>query len=162
MSQTYPVSLTVNGVKRDLEVPANRLLVDLLRYDLGLTGTKESCSVGVCGACSILVDGQLLSACLALAVRYDGAHITTIEGLAEGERLHPIQQAFVDYGGFQCGICTPGQIIAAKALLDENPSPTTAEVREWMAGNLCRCTGYYKIIESIEAAALVIRSGANA
>ena len=161
MPSQYPISLTVNGVRHDLEVPANRLLIDLLRYDLGLTGTKESCSIGVCGACTIMVNGEMLSACLALAVQYDGAEITTIEGLAQGDQLHPIQEAFIEYGGFQCGICTPGQIMAAKALLDENPAPSTDEVKEWMTGNLCRCTGYYKIIESIEAAAVTLRSGAG-
>ena len=161
MTSTHPISLTVNGVRHQLEVPANRLLIDLLRYDLGLTGTKESCSIGVCGACTIVVNGEMLSACLALAVQYEGAEITTIEGLAEGETLHPIQQAFIDYGGFQCGICTPGQIMAAKALLDENPAPSTDEIKEWMTGNLCRCTGYYKILESIEAAAVTMRSGAG-
>jgi len=157
----HPISLTVNGVRHDLEVPANRLLLDLLRYDLGLTGTKEGCSIGVCGACTIMVKGEMLSACLALAVLYDGAEIMTIEGLAQGDQLHPIQEAFIEYGGFQCGICTPGQIIAAKALLDENPAPSTDEIKEWMTGNLCRCTGYYKIIESIEAAAVTLRSSAG-
>ena len=161
MPSQYPISLTVNGVRHDLEVPANRLLIDLLRYDLGLTGTKESCSIGVCGACTIMVNGEMLSACLALAVQYDGAEIITIEGLAQGDQLHPIQEAFIEYGGFQCGICTPGQNMAAKALLDENPAPSTDEVKEWMTGNLCRCTGYYKIIESIEAAAVTLRSGAG-
>jgi aerobic carbon-monoxide dehydrogenase small subunit len=161
VASKHTISLTVNGDRRELEVPANRLLIDLLRYDLGLTGTKESCSIGVCGACTIIADGEMLSACLAMAVQYDGATITTIEGLASGDKLHPIQQAFIDYGGFQCGICTPGQIMAAKALLDENPAPTTEEIKEWMTGNLCRCTGYYKIIESIEAAAVTLRSGAR-
>ncbi len=155
----HSITLSVNGERRTLDVPSNRLLLDLLRDDLGLTGTKESCSVGVCGACAVLVDGQMLSACLTLAVQYDGAEIVTIEGLANGDQLHPIQQAFVEYGGFQCGICTPGQVIAAKALLDENTAPSTDEIKEWMAGNLCRCTGYYKIIESIEAAAVTLRSG---
>jgi aerobic carbon-monoxide dehydrogenase small subunit len=161
VASKHTINLTVNGDQRELEVPANRLLIDLLRYDLGLTGTKESCSIGVCGACTIIADGEMLSACLAMAVQYDGATITTIEGLASGDKLHPIQQAFIDYGGFQCGICTPGQIMAAKALLDENPAPTTEEIKEWMTGNLCRCTGYYKIIESIEAAAVTLRSGAR-
>jgi carbon-monoxide dehydrogenase small subunit len=161
VASKHTISLTVNGDRRELEVPANRLLIDLLRYDLGLTGTKESCSIGVCGACTIIADGEMLSACLAMAVQYDGATITTIEGLASGDKLHPIQQAFIDYGGFQCGICTPGQIMAAKALLDENPTPTTEEIKEWMTGNLCRCTGYYKIIESIEAAAVTLRLGAR-
>ena len=153
MSSTHTIRLTVNGEPRTLEVPAHRLLIDLLREELGLTGTKESCSVGVCGACSILVDGQLLSACLTLAVQYDGAEIVTVEGLADGEQLHPVQQAFVEYGGFQCGICTPGQIIAATALLAETPSPTEEQIKEWMMGNLCRCTGYYQIVEAIKAAA---------
>ena len=146
------ITLTVNGVQHELEVPARRLLVDCLRYDLGLTGTKEGCSVGVCGACTVLVDGNMMASCLTLAVAADGAEITTIEGLAQDGRLHPVQQAFVDYGGFQCGICTPGQVMAAKALLDVNPSPTEEEIKEWMMGNLCRCTGYYKILESIVAA----------
>ena len=143
------VRFKVNGTDHDLDVPARRLLVDCLRYDLGLTGTKEGCSVGVCGACTVLVNGAMTASCIALAVAADGAEITTIEGLAQDGRLHPIQQAFIDYGGFQCGICTPGQIMAAKALLDVNPNPTEEEIREWMMGNLCRCTGYYKILESI-------------
>lgn len=144
-----PVHLRVNGTEHHLDIPARRLLVDCLRYDLGLTGTKEGCSVGVCGACTVLVNGQMAASCITLAVAVDGAEITTIEGLAQDGRLHPVQQAFIDYGGFQCGICTPGQIMAAKALLDTNPNPTEAEVREWMMGNLCRCTGYYKILESV-------------
>ncbi len=143
------VSFKVNGTQHELDVPARRLLVDCLRYDLGLTGTKEGCSVGVCGACTVLIDGAMAASCIMLAVAADGAEITTIEGLAQEGRLHPIQQSFIDYGGFQCGICTPGQIMAAKALLDVNPSPTEDEVREWMMGNLCRCTGYYKILESV-------------
>jgi carbon-monoxide dehydrogenase small subunit len=147
------IHLKVNGIDHELDVPARRLLVDCLRYDLGLTGTKEGCSVGVCGACTVLIDGQMAASCLTLAAAVDGAAITTIEGLASQGRLHPVQQAFIDYGGFQCGICTPGQIMAAKALLDINPSPTEEEVREWMMGNLCRCTGYYKILESVLQAA---------
>lgn len=143
------IRLKVNGTDHDLEVPPRRLLVDCLRYDLGLTGTKEGCSVGVCGACTVLIDGYMAASCLTLAAAVDGSEITTIEGLASGDRLHPVQQAFIDYGGFQCGICTPGQIMAAKALLDVNPDPTEQEIREWMMGNLCRCTGYYKILESV-------------
>ena len=146
------IKLTVNGTEREVEAPARRLLVDLLRYDLGLTGTKEGCSVGVCGACTVLVDGEMIASCITLAAAVQGSDITTIEGLAQDGRLHPVQQAFIDYGGFQCGICTPGQVMAAKALLDENPSPTEEEVRDWMMGNLCRCTGYYKILESVVAA----------
>jgi carbon-monoxide dehydrogenase small subunit len=147
------VRITVNGQPRTLTIAANRLLVHLLRDDLGLTGTKEGCSVGVCGACSVLVDGVLVSACLLPAVMVDGAAITTVEGLAgESEHLSPLQEAFIRHGGFQCGICTPGQLIAATALLDENPRPTEAQVRTWMMGNLCRCTGYYQIVDSVLAA----------
>jgi carbon-monoxide dehydrogenase small subunit len=147
------IHLTVNGTPHDVEVPSYRTLLDCLRNDLGLTGSKEGCGVGVCGACTVLLDGKMISSCIALAVFADGREVITVEGLAEDERLHPVQQAFIDFGGFQCGICTPGQVVAAKALLDENPNPSEAEIREWMLGNLCRCTGYYKIIESIEAAA---------
>ena len=143
------ISLSVNGVSHELEAPARRLLVDFLRYDLGLTGTKEGCSVGVCGACTVLVDGEMVASCITLAAAVDGSEITTIEGLAQDGRLHPVQQAFIDFGGFQCGICTPGQVMAAKALLDANPNPTEPEIRDWMMGNLCRCTGYYKILESV-------------
>ena len=148
------VNIKVNGQDRQLDIPARRLLVDCLRYDLGLTGTKEGCSVGICGACTVLVDGEMAASCIMLAAAADGAEITTIEGLAGDDgRLHPVQQAFIDHGGFQCGICTPGQVIAAKALLDLNPSPTEEEIREWMMGNLCRCTGYYGILESVINAA---------
>ena len=147
------IRMTVNGTEHKLEIPARRLLVDCLRYDLGLTGTKEGCSVGVCGACTVLIDGEMAASCITLAVAADGAQITTIEGIAQEGRLHPVQQAFIDHGGFQCGICTPGQIIAAKALLDFNPSPTEDEIKTWMMGNLCRCTGYYGILNSVAAAA---------
>ncbi|HEY7494526.1 MAG TPA: (2Fe-2S)-binding protein [Candidatus Tectomicrobia bacterium] len=154
---TQTISLRVNGKEHTLEVPPQRLLLDCLRYDLGLTGSKEGCSVGVCGACTVLMDGQIVSSCLTLAVRADGTDITTIEGLAQDGRLHPVQQAFIDYGGFQCGICTPGMIMAAKALLDTHPNPSEDEIKEWMMGNLCRCTGYYKILESIQGAASRMR-----
>ena len=143
--------LNVNGESYDLDIEPNRLLLQALREDVGLTGTKEGCSIGVCGACSVIVDGRLVSSCLTLAVACQGKEITTIEGLASDGRLHPLQQAFIEYGGFQCGICTPGQIMAAKALLDENPQPSEEQVKEWMSGNLCRCTGYYKILESVMA-----------
>ena len=149
------VNIKVNGTDHQLDIPARRLLVDCLRYDLGLTGTKEGCSVGVCGACAILLDGQMVASCITLAVAVDGAEIITIEGVADEGRLHPVQQAFIDHGGFQCGICTPGQVIAAKSLLDMNPDPTDEEIREWMMGNLCRCTGYYGILDSVKAAARV-------
>ena len=145
----YPITLTVNGQTHKIEIPAQRTLVDLLRYDLNLTGTKEACSVGVCGACTIQVNGDIVTSCIMLAVQADGKEIITIEGLGTGEGLHPLQESFITNGGFQCGICTSGQILSAKALLDANPSPTQEQIKEWMAGNLCRCTGYYQIIESI-------------
>jgi aerobic carbon-monoxide dehydrogenase small subunit len=147
------IKLTLNGTPIGRDVEDSRLLVEFLREDLKLTGTKESCGVGVCGACTVLLDGKPISSCLTLAVHADGCAVTTIEGIAEGDQLHPLQEAFLAHGGFQCGICTPGQILAAKALLDANPHPTRAEIQHWMMGNLCRCTGYYKIIESIVAAA---------
>jgi carbon-monoxide dehydrogenase small subunit len=145
------VKLRINDEDYGLEIEANRSLLYALREDLELTGTKEGCSIGVCGACSVIVDGRLVSSCLTLAVACQEKEITTIEGLAKDGELHPLQQAFVEYGGLQCGICTPGQIIAAKALLDENPRPSEEQVKEWMSGNLCRCTGYYKILESVMA-----------
>ena len=147
------IRLTVNGTAHELEIPPSRTLLDCLRYDLGLTGSKEGCGVGVCGACTVLLDDKMISSCIALAVFADGRSVTTVEGLARDGRLHPVQQAFMDAGGFQCGICTPGQVVSAKALLDAIPNPSDAEIREWMVGNLCRCTGYYKIVESIRAAA---------
>lgn len=147
------IRVRVNGVDREIRAPSHRLLVDLLRYDLGLTGTKEGCSIGVCGICTVLMDGKMISACLTPAVFVDGHEILTIEGVSNGNTLTPVQAAFVEHGGYQCGICTPGQIISATALLAENPRPTADEIRAWMMGNLCRCTGYYKIIESILAAA---------
>lgn len=145
------VTLNVNGAEHEVEFEPNRLLLQVLRDNLGLTGTKEGCSIGVCGACSVIIDGRLVSSCLTLAAACVGKKIETIEGLAQDGKLHPLQQAFIEFGGFQCGICTPGQIMAAKALLDETPKPTEAEVKDWMSGNLCRCTGYYKILESIMA-----------
>ena len=149
------ITLTLNGKSIDREVQDSRLLVEFLREDLKLTGTKASCGVGVCGACTELLDGKPISSCLALAVHADGCAVTTIEGVAEGDRLHPLQEAFVAYGGLQCGICTPGQILAARALLDATPRPTRSEIQHWMMGNLCRCTGYYKINESIVAASKI-------
>lgn len=147
-----PVELTVNGKRVAHEVADNQLLVDFLRMDLQITGTKEGCGVGVCGACTVLLDGLPVSACITLTVQANSRTITTIEGLGNGERLDAVQEAFISHGGFQCGICTPGQIMAAKALLAANPYPNRDNIQHWMMGNLCRCTGYYKIIESIEAA----------
>lgn len=154
------ITLNVNATTHTLEVEPQRLLLDCLREDLDVTGPKEGCSVGVCGACTVIVDGKLVSSCLALAIRCDGAKITTIEGLAQNGKLHPIQQAFVDNGGFQCGICTPGMVLTAKALLDHSPDPGNEEIRDFMMGNLCRCTGYYKIEESIRVAAAMLAMNA--
>ncbi|HXG37094.1 MAG TPA: (2Fe-2S)-binding protein [Dehalococcoidia bacterium] len=147
------IRVRVNGQEHVKDVPSNRMLVDFLRYDLGFTGTKEACSVGVCGACTVLVDGKMVSSCLTLAASVNGAEVTTVEGLAGETGLTKVQESFVQYGGYQCGICTPGQVMAAYALLQENPRPTEEEVKAWMMGNLCRCTGYYKIIESVMKAA---------
>lgn len=150
---TVSLSLHINGTPWQGEIPANRLLVDFLRYDVGLTGTKEGCSVGVCGACTVRLDGRLVSSCLTLAAMADGAEVTTVEGLAGRDDLIPIQRAFIEHGGFQCGICTPGQLLAAQALLETDPHPDEAAIKNWMMSNLCRCTGYYGIVRSIEAAA---------
>ncbi len=150
---TVTVQLQINGQTYTKEVLPNRLLVDFLRYDIGLTGTKEGCGVGVCGACTVLLDGKMISSCISFAVMVDGHQVTTIEGLAIGDELLAIQEAFSEQGGFQCGACTPGQVIAAHALLESTPNPTENEIKDWMMSNLCRCTGYYGIIESIKAAA---------
>ena len=149
------VRFQVNGVHHELSnVPADRRLIDVLRDDLGLTGTKESCAVGVCGVCTVAVDDEIVSSCLVLARTLDEAAIRTVEGLAGADDpLTPLQQAFIAHGGFQCGICTPGQLMAATALLAEQPHPDEHQIREWMSGNLCRCTGYQQIVESIQAAA---------
>jgi aerobic-type carbon monoxide dehydrogenase small subunit (CoxS/CutS family) len=147
------VQFTINGETREVDVPDHRLLIDTVRYDLGLTGTKLGCGVGVCGACTVLVDGKMVSSCLMLTALADGTAITTIEGLEHDGRLNPVQAAFLKYGGFQCGICTTGQVMAAHALLQETPHPSDDEIKDWMMGNLCRCTGYYKILESVQAAA---------
>ncbi len=150
---TEMLRMRVNGQEHTLEVPPQRLLLDCLRYDLGLSGSKEACSIGVCGACTVKMDGKIVSSCLVLAVEAEGADITTVEGIADDTRLHPLQQCFLEDAALQCGICTPGMIMAAHALLEENPDPSEDEIKDWMMGNLCRCTGYYKILESIQAAA---------
>jgi carbon-monoxide dehydrogenase small subunit len=154
----HQISFQLNGTTVERTVGPEVLIVDLLRDDIGLTGTKIGCSIGVCGACSILVDGTLMSGCLLPAIMVDGRKVTTIEGLADGDQLTPLQDAFIRKGGFQCGICTSGQIIAATALLASNAKPNREEIKEWMMGNLCRCTGYYKIIDSIEDAAGIDRA----
>lgn len=148
----HQVRFHLNGELRELTVPAERLLIEALREDLGLTGTKDGCSIGVCGLCTVQVDGALLSACLLLAVQVDGTAIRTVEGLAPQGALTALQQAFIDEGGYQCGICTPGQLMAADALLRAHPDPTDADRDDWMMGNLCRCTGYYGIARAIAKA----------
>ncbi len=147
------ITLTVNGQPREIAVEPTWTLLETVREQLRLTGAKEGCGTGDCGACSMLVDGRLVTSCLMLAVQADGREVTTIEGLATNGTLHPVQAAFVEKGGVQCGFCTPGMIMAAASLLERNPSPTLEEVREGLAGNLCRCTGYAKIYESVLAAA---------
>jgi carbon-monoxide dehydrogenase small subunit len=147
------ITLTVNGATHEVAVEPRQSLLQVLREVLHLTGTKEGCSEGECGACTVFLDGQTVDSCLVFGVEAHGRDIITIEGLARGEQLHPIQAAFADYGAVQCGFCTPGMILAAKALLDSNPHPTEAEIRRGISGNLCRCTGYVKIVEAIKAAA---------
>lgn len=159
MARRVHVSTTVNGDEYDFLCEPGQTLVDVLRNELELTGTKEGCSTGDCGACSVRVDGRLVCSCLVLAIEVDGKSVDTIEGMAEGDRLHPLQRKFLEMNGSQCGICTPGMLIAAKALLERNPDPTETEIRFWLAGNLCRCTGYDKIIRSVQAAAAEMRKG---
>ncbi len=153
------IRLSVNGESYEVEAEPRRLLLDVLRDDLVLTGTKKACDFGNCGSCTVLIDGKPVLSCLVLAIEAQGKDILTIEGLARDGQLHLLQQAFVDHGAIQCGFCTPGMLLSAKALLDENPRPTTAEVKEALSGNLCRCTGYVKIIEAIETAAQKMTEG---
>ncbi len=153
------VLLNVNGIDYRLNIEPQRTLVEVLRETLGLTGTKKSCSEGECGACTVLMDGKPVTSCLILALDAQGKEIQTIEGLSDGEKLHPIQEAFLKHGAIQCGFCTPGMVMAAKALLEENPKPTAAEVRKGISGNLCRCTGYQQIVDAILAASKVMAGG---
>ena len=152
------VTMTINGDEYEVLCEPGQTLVDVLRNGLGLTGTKEGCSTGDCGACSVMLGGELVCSCLVLAIEADGKEVATIEGMAEGEdELHPLQRHFLELNGLQCGICTPGILIAARALLARNPDPTETEIRFWLAGNLCRCTGYDKVIRSVQAAAEEMR-----
>ena len=152
-------TFVVNGQQHEVIIEPHMLLIDVLRDKLGLTGTKYACGAGDCGACTVLIDGRPSFSCLTLAVTAKGKSILTIEGVAEGNELDPIQQAFVDQGAVQCGFCTPGMILSTKALLDENPEPTRDEIKTALAGNLCRCTGYVKIVDAVEAAAAAMRDG---
>jgi carbon-monoxide dehydrogenase small subunit len=144
------LQLQVNGETHDLYAPVHKTLLEVLREDLGLIGTKHGCELGECGTCAVLIDGEPILSCLSLPIEVQGRAITTIEGLADGSRLHPLQIAFADLGAAQCGYCIPGMLLTAKAMLDHNPHPTRQEIRQTLAGNLCRCTGYTKIIEAIE------------
>jgi carbon-monoxide dehydrogenase small subunit len=150
--QTMRITLTVNGREHTLTVEPYDTLIELIRDRLGLMGTKKSCDMQVCGACTVLLDGHPVSACTMLAFEARNTALLTIEGLAQGETLHPIQEAFIEHSGFQCGFCTPGMILTAKALLDENPTPSEAEIKHYMRGNICRCTGYKRILEAVLAA----------
>jgi aerobic carbon-monoxide dehydrogenase small subunit len=154
-------SFKINGRSYEVIITPNVTLYELLKEKLDITGTKRSCGVGECGSCTVLVDGKPTLACSTLAIAVRDREILTIEGLAKGAQVHPLQQAFVDEGAIQCGFCTPGMIMMAKALLDENPKPTRQEVREGLGGNLCRCTGYVKIIDAVLAAAEAMRKGGN-
>jgi aerobic-type carbon monoxide dehydrogenase small subunit (CoxS/CutS family) len=153
MTDAIRIALTVNGEDRTVDVAPHHTLLEMLRDDLALTGTKECCLVGECGACTVLLDGQSVDSCLVLGVEADGAHVTTVEGLATSGRLDPLQQAFLDTGAAQCGFCIPGQLVSARALLATTPHPSRAEVEEGLAGNLCRCAGYEQIIEAVLHAA---------
>jgi len=158
MSGKRIVTATINGSEVSLAVDNRMSLLEALREVAGLTGAKEGCLTGDCGACSVIVNGRVVDSCLVMAPEAEGAIITTVEGLASANRLHPLQQQFLQHAALQCGICTPGFLVAAKALLDVNPSPTEEEIRYWMAGNLCRCTGYEKILQAVQDAAAELRN----
>ena len=151
------VSTTINGDEVEFLCQAEETLLDVLRERLGLTGAKEGCGTGDCGACSVMVDGRLVCSCLVLGAEAEGRSIETIEGMANGDELHPLQSKFLEHAALQCGVCTPGFLVAAKALLDANPDPTEEEIRFWLAGNLCRCTGYDKIVRAVQDAAQELR-----
>ena len=155
------LSLTVNGETQELLVPVHKTLLEVLREDLRLTGTKHGCELGECGTCTVLVDGAPVLSCLALPADLEGHAIKTVEGMAAGSELHPLQQAFAELGAAQCGYCTPGILLTAEALLSESPAPSRSEIREALAGNLCRCTGYTKILEAVELAALRMAAGSG-
>ena len=151
------VTAAINGDEVDFLCETDQTLLSVLRDELRMTGTKEGCGTGDCGACSVTVDGRLVCSCLMLGVEIRGKSVSTIEGMAEGEALHPLQRKFLEHAALQCGICTPGILVAARALLEANPDPTETEIRYWLAGNLCRCTGYHKIVEAVQDAAAEMR-----
>ena len=155
----HHVTATINGEPAEFLCEPQQTLLDVLRDNLNLTGSKEGCSSGDCGACSVIVDGRLVCSCLVLGVEAEGKKVQTIESLATGDKLHPLQQKFLEHAALQCGFCTPGFLVAAKALLDTNPNPSETEIRYWLAGNLCRCTGYDKIVRAVQDAAAEIRAG---
>jgi len=159
MSRPRKISVTVNGRKLDVAVSPSETLIEFLRARLGLSGTKEGCGSGDCGACTVILNGKAVNSCLVLAIKTHGGSVTTIEGLSSDGQLHPLQQAFIDNGTVQCGFCTPGMIMSAKALLDENPNPSEDDIRLGLAGNLCRCTGYVNIMNAVTAAAKELRGG---
>lgn len=159
MSRSRKLRVTVNGRKVNAAVSPSETLSEFLRTRLGLVGTKEGCDTGDCGACTVILNGKAVNSCLVLAVETQGGNVTTIEGLSSDGELHPLQQAFIDNGTVQCGFCTPGMIMGAKALLDENPNPSQEDIRLGLAGNLCRCTGYVSIIKAVTAAAKQLRGG---
>jgi carbon-monoxide dehydrogenase small subunit len=161
MRRSVQIGMTVNGERAEVSAAPYKTLLEVLREDLGLTGTKHGCELGECGACAVLVDGEPQLSCLTLALECDGRSVQTIEGVARGPELHPLQAAFADFGGSQCGYCTPGVIMTAKALLERNPSPTRQEIKEATAGNLCRCTGYQQIVDAVEDAAARLRAEAK-
>jgi carbon-monoxide dehydrogenase small subunit len=149
----HTITVTVNGLKEYLDVPSSMTLLHMLREKLALTGTKNGCEAGECGACTVLVDGEPVNSCMMLAVEVDGREVTTVEGLAQANQLSVLQEAFVEHNAVQCGFCTPGMLISAHALLERNPHPTEDEIREALVGNLCRCTGYVRIVQAVQAAA---------
>jgi len=155
------IKFFINEIATTAEVETGKLLVDFLREDLRMTGTKKGCGVGECGACTVIIDGRAVNSCMVLAATVDGSSVTTIEGVSRGEQLHRLQQSFIDHGAVQCGFCTPGMILSAKALLDSNPKPTEEEIKTALSGNLCRCTGYHKIVAAVTAVSEADCGGEN-
>ncbi len=162
MENSVSVSFELNGKKENVNIKANKRLVDLLREEFKLTGAKEGCGEGECGVCTVIMDGEIVNSCLVLASQVEGSKITTIEGLSQGNELHPLQETFLEHGAVQCGFCIPGMILAAKALLDKNPAPEEEEIKDQLSGNLCRCTGYQKIVSAVKEASKRLKTGMDA